>query len=128
VAIGDTFPSVDPVWGEGIHKGMRSARAAAAVVDKCLTEGDTSAENVATYDDLWDAEVTPGSTARLAIAKLLYLAPNERYDAFLRDLNAAGEATLKRANRGNPLGVAKLLRATDVPLLFRFARQWLRGG
>ncbi|MDX1745745.1 MAG: NAD(P)/FAD-dependent oxidoreductase, partial [Halobacteriales archaeon] len=54
MAIGDTVPTIDPLWGEGIHKGMKSARAAAVTADHCLTptEPDTSAENMAVYDSL----------------------------------------------------------------------------
>lgn len=128
MAIGDTVPTVDPIWGEGIHKAMRSARAAAATADKCLTENDTSAENMSTYDDLWHTNVAPRSKARLLIAELLYLAPNDRYDAFMRDLRKADMNTLKNANEGNKLALVKLFKPSDIPLLLRFAKQWYRDG
>ena len=53
MAIGDTVPTIDPLWGEGIHKGMRSARAAAATADRALTgTRDTSAEQMEVFNTL----------------------------------------------------------------------------
>lgn len=123
MAIGDTVPTIDPLWGEGIHKGMRSARAAAKVVDHCLTpsEPDTSAENMSLYDDFWHEEVAPKMDSRLFMTQLLYFAPNERYDRLLRDLDRLDTDTLSRANEGDKIAIAKLLHLRDVPLLARFA-------
>lgn len=123
MAIGDTVPTIDPLWGEGIHKGMRSARAAAKVVDHCLTpsEPDTSAENVSLYDDFWHDEVAPKMDSRLFMTQLLYFAPNERYDRLLQDLDRLDNDTLTRANEGDKLAIAKLLHLDDVPLLVRYA-------
>ncbi|MFW5958935.1 MAG: digeranylgeranylglycerophospholipid reductase [Natronomonas sp.] len=123
LAIGDTVPTIDPLWGEGIHKGMRSARAAAKVVDHCLTpsEPDTSAENVSLYDEFWHEEVAPKMDSRLFMTQLLYFAPNERYDRLLQDLDRLDNDTLGRANEGDKLAIAKLLHLDDVPLLVRFA-------
>lgn len=125
MAIGDAVPSVDPVWGEGIHKAMRSARYAATTADKCIIEGDASAANMATYDSLWHDHVAPRSTAKLLMAELIYLAPNERYDAFIRALNDADEDTLRKANDGSVRAIATFLKAGDVPLMLRFAKQVL---
>jgi digeranylgeranylglycerophospholipid reductase len=125
MAIGDTVPTVDPVWGEGINKCMKSGRAAAVAADHCLTpaERDTSAENLSVYDELWHAEVAPNADNRLLLTELLYLADNERYDRFMRDLDAADENTLKRANAGSRLAMLKLLHLSDLPILARLARQ-----
>ncbi|UWG49504.1 Dehydrogenase (flavoprotein) [Halalkaliarchaeum sp. AArc-CO] len=127
MAIGDTVPSIDPLWGEGIHKGMRSARAAAMTVDHCLTpeERDTSAENIALYEELWHREVAPRMDARLLMTELMYFAPNERYDTLLRDLGELEPDTLARANKGDKRAIAKLLHLRDVPLLASFARNRL---
>ncbi|GAB3027315.1 digeranylgeranylglycerophospholipid reductase [Natronobiforma cellulositropha] len=127
IAIGDTVPTVDPLWGEGIHQGMRSARAAAIAVDHCLTpdDPDTSAENISLYDTLWHREVAPKMDARLLMTQLLYFAANERYDELLSDLNRLDPDTLSKANQGNKLAIAKLLHLTDIPLLTRFARHRL---
>ncbi|MEF8779299.1 MAG: digeranylgeranylglycerophospholipid reductase [Haloferacaceae archaeon] len=127
MAIGDTVPSIDPLWGEGIHKAMRSARAAATTVDHCLTpaEPDTSAENISLYDELWHGEVAPRMDARLLMTELMYFAPNERYDTLLRDLARLEDDTLAKANRGNKLAIAKLLHPGDLPLLASFARERL---
>ncbi|TKX76548.1 NAD(P)/FAD-dependent oxidoreductase, partial [Halorubrum sp. SD626R] len=86
LAIGDTVPTIDPLWGEGIHKGMKSARAAAATVDRCLTDSERrlDAESLAVYERLWHRDVAPRMKARLMLTRLLYLAPNERYDRFMR--------------------------------------------
>ncbi|GAB3682756.1 digeranylgeranylglycerophospholipid reductase [Salinarchaeum chitinilyticum] len=123
MAIGDTVPTVDPLWGEGIHKCMKSARAAAIVADHALTgEVNTSAEKMAIYDDLWHEEVAPNADKRLLLTKLLYLAPNDRYDQLMGDLRSSTKDTLAEANEGNKRAIAKLLHLRDVPTLARLAR------
>ena len=125
MAVGDTVPTIDPVWGEGIHKGMKSGRAAAIAADHCLTpaERDASAENLSVYDELWHREVAPNVENRLLLTELLYLADNDRYDRFMRDLNSADDDTLSRANAGDRLAMLRLLHLSDLPMLVRLARQ-----
>jgi digeranylgeranylglycerophospholipid reductase len=127
MAIGDTVPTIDPLWGEGIHKGMESGRAAAITADACLTpsEPDTSAAAMATYDELWHDRVAPRMRARLLMTELLYLAPNDRYDRLLRDLDRTDEDTPERINRGDAWAIRNLVHLADIPLLARFARQQL---
>lgn len=121
MAVGDTVPTVDPVWGEGIHKCMKSGRVAAVTADKCLTSGvDTSAEEISQYDDMWHDEVAPRVDSRLLMAKLLYLVPNERYDRLMQDLRKADEDTLRKANEGNRRAMMKLLHPGDVRTLARY--------
>ncbi|MFB6081248.1 MAG: digeranylgeranylglycerophospholipid reductase [Halanaeroarchaeum sp.] len=123
MAVGDTVPSIDPLWGEGIHKGMKSGRAAAVTADHCLTgETDTSAEEMALYEELWHRDVAPQATLRLLMTHLLYYAPNERYDQFMADMRALDEETLAAANEGKILALANLFHAGDVPMLARFVR------
>ncbi len=130
MAIGDTVPTIDPLWGEGIHKCMKSGRVAAVAADHCLTprDPDTSAENIAVYDELWHEEVAPRMRARLLMTELLYLAPNDRYDTLLRDLDRLDADTLQRANAGNKRAMTKLLRLEDVPRLMKFGREWIGKG
>ncbi|GGL62306.1 digeranylgeranylglycerophospholipid reductase [Halocalculus aciditolerans] len=130
IAVGDTVPSIDPLWGEGIGKCMRSGRAAAITVDYCLTPDarDTSHDNISVYEKLWHDEVAPSSRTRLMMTELLYLASNDRYDRLMEDLNSVGMDTLQKANAGNPLAIAKLLHLDDAPLLVDFAREQLTGG
>ncbi|MFB6090117.1 MAG: digeranylgeranylglycerophospholipid reductase [Halobellus sp.] len=127
MAIGDTVPTIDPLWGEGIHKCMESARAAAITADRCLMGSvrDTSAEAMSLYDDLWHDRVAPDMRTRLTMTQLLYLAPNERYDRLMEDLNAMDFETLSDANDGSLRGLAKLVHLDDLPLLARFAKQRL---
>jgi len=127
IAIGDTVPTIDPLWGEGIHKGMKSARAAAATIDRCLTDADrpTDADSLALYDQLWHEEVAPRMNARLLLTELLYLAPNERYDRLMRDLRRTDDDTLAKANRGEKRAMAKLIHLDDLPLLAKYARERL---
>jgi digeranylgeranylglycerophospholipid reductase len=127
MAIGDTVPTIDPLWGEGIHKCMKSARAAAITADSCLTpaEPDTTAEAMSTYDALWHEDVAPSARTRLLMTELLYLAPNERYDRLMADLRSLGENTLAQANEGNVRAIGKLLHLSDLPMLAKFARQRL---
>ncbi len=127
LAIGDTVPTIDPLWGEGIHKGMKSARAAAATIDRCLTDADrpTDAESLSIYEGLWHEEVAPRMNARLMLTELLYLAPNDRYDRLMRDLRRADDDTLARANQGEKRAMAKLIHLDDLPLLTKYARERL---
>jgi len=127
MAVGDTVPTIDPLWGEGIHKGMKSGRAAAITADACLSpsEPDTSAEAMTRYDELWHSRVAPRMDSRLQLTELLYFAPNERYDRLLSDLAGLDDETLERANRGDKRAIAKLLHVGDLPLLARFAKHQL---
>ncbi len=127
LAIGDTVPTLDPLWGEGIHKCMKSGRVAAVAIDRCLTDSNrpTDAESLAIYDELWHEEVAPRMKQRLMLTELLYLAPNERYDRFMRDLRRTDEDVLAEANRGNKLAMRKLLHLDDLPLLRKYAREHL---
>ncbi len=103
---------------------MQSGRMAAAAADSCLKHGDLepTAENLEVYDTLWHQEVAPNVRNRLWMTKLLYLAENDRYDAFMRDLNRMDDETLSKANRGSPIAIAKLLELGDLPLITRLAR------
>jgi len=124
VAIGDTVPTIDPLWGEGIHKGMKSARAAAVAIDHCLTgEVDVSAGEMALYDDLWRRDVAPDAAVRLLMTHLLYFAPNERYDTLMRDMREMGVGALADANGGSPLAIARLLHPSDLSMLRDFLRE-----
>ena len=129
MAIGDTVPTIDPLWGEGIHKCMESGRAAAITADRCLmgSETDTSADAMSIYDDLWHSRVAPDMRTRLTMTQLLYLAPNDRYDRLMDDLNAMDVETLSDANDGSIRGLARLAHLDDLPLLARFAKQRLAG-
>ncbi|PSP75059.1 FAD-dependent oxidoreductase [Halobacteriales archaeon QS_1_68_20] len=123
VAIGDTVPSIDPLWGEGIHKGMKSARAAAEAVDHCLSPGGPgpSAEHVSRYDELWHEEVAPDAGARRRASDLLYRLPDERIDLLLADLDRLGQETLTAATKGDLRALAKLVNLRDLPLLASLA-------
>ncbi|QZA88260.1 NAD(P)/FAD-dependent oxidoreductase [Salinarchaeum sp. IM2453] len=126
IAIGDTVPTIDPLWGEGIDKGMRSARAAATTIDHCLSlsSPDTSADRISLYEDLWHQRVAPRADRRLLMTKLLYYAPNERYDQLMADLKDLDVDALSAANKGNPLGMAKLFQMSDAPLLGQFLKEY----
>jgi digeranylgeranylglycerophospholipid reductase len=127
MAIGDTVPTIDPLWGEGIHKCMESARAAAITADRCLmgTERDTSADALSVYDDLWHQRVAPNMRTRLTMTQLLYLASNDRYDKLMRDLQSADIETLSGANEGGWRSLLQFIHAGDAGLLARFAKQRL---
>jgi digeranylgeranylglycerophospholipid reductase len=128
MAIGDTVPTIDPLWGEGIHKGMKSARAAAATVDAALTptEPTTDAETLSVYDQLWHRDVAPKHSARLMMTELLYLAPNERYDELMSDLRSTKKNTLEQINRGDRRAILNLAHFSDLSLLAQFAKRRLR--
>ncbi|WP_226039218.1 digeranylgeranylglycerophospholipid reductase [Natrinema sp. DC36] len=125
MAIGDTVPSLDPLWGEGINKCMLSGRAAAATADSVLKHDgvEPTAETLEVYDTLWHRDVAPNAKSRLLMTQLLYLASNERYDTLMRDLQRLDDDTLAQANKGNVRAIANLIELDDVPLLARFAKQ-----
>jgi len=127
MAIGDTVPSLDPLWGEGINKCMQSGRAAAATADSCLKHDgvEPTAENLAVYETLWHRDVAPNANKRLLMTQLLYLASNERYDQLMRDLQRLENDTLAEANKGDIRSIVRLFDTDDVPLLARFAKQQL---
>jgi len=127
MAIGDAVPTIDPLWGEGIHKGMKSGRMAAITADRCFTNGDpdTSAEAMSVYSKLWHSKVAPRMRERLLMTELLYLARNERYDTLMADLRTADSDVLAKANAGNVRAMMKLIHPGDVPLLGRFLKERL---
>ena len=129
MAIGDTVPTIDPLWGEGIHKGMKSARAAAITADECLTPDppDTSAEAMSAYDDRWHERVAPNARSRLLMTHLMYMADNDRYDRFMQDIRKLGRETLAKANAGRKRAIMKLLHLDDLPTLARLARRGIGG-
>ncbi|MFC4356857.1 digeranylgeranylglycerophospholipid reductase [Halobium salinum] len=125
LAIGDTVPTIDPLWGEGIHVCMKSGRAAAATIDRAFIpdERDTGAENMAVYDHLWHEDVAPKMHRRLLLSNLVYLASNERYDEFMRDLRRTDEDLLAGATRGTVRGIVSLLRLEDLSLVGRALKE-----
>ncbi|QCS41471.1 digeranylgeranylglycerophospholipid reductase [Natrinema versiforme] len=127
MAIGDTVPSLDPLWGEGINKCMLSGRAAAATADSVLKHDgvEPTAENLEVYETLWHRDVAPNAKSRLLMTQLLYLAPNDRYDKLMRDLQRLDDDTLAKANKGDTLAIARLLEPGDAPLLVDLAKQRL---
>ncbi len=127
MAIGDTVPTVDPLWGEGINKCMRSGRAAATAADACLKHGELepTAENLEVYETLWHRDVAPNMDSRLLMTELLYLASNDRYDQLMADLSDLDDDTLAKANKGSKRAILQLLSPGDIPLLATFARERL---
>ena len=127
MAIGDTVPTIDPLWGEGIYTCMKSGREAAITADRCFmtSDRDTSAEKLAIYDELWHERVAPRMRTRLLMTQLLYLVSNGRYDTLIRDLNRVDADALSKANAGSTRGVMKLLHTEDIPTLLRFAKERL---
>ncbi|WP_267639732.1 digeranylgeranylglycerophospholipid reductase [Haloarchaeobius amylolyticus] len=128
MAIGDTVPTVDPLWGEGIDKCMRSGRVAAATADRVLThsERDTSASELAIYDQLWHERVAPKVKTRLFMTEMLYRVSNERYDELMRDLHSMPADKLESANKGDLLGMLRMMKLEDLTTLARTAKDWYR--
>lgn len=128
MAIGDTMPTIDPLWGEGINKCMQSGRKAAIAADHCLTpkDPDTSAKQLSVYDKLWHEKVAPKMKSRLLMTEVLYLAANDRYDTLMRDLNRLDDETLAKANDGDKRAIMKLLHLGDISDLGKWAQRRLR--
>ncbi|WP_439026571.1 digeranylgeranylglycerophospholipid reductase [Haloarchaeobius sp. DT45] len=128
MAIGDTVPTVDPLWGEGIDKCMRSGRVAAATADRVLThsERDTSASELAIYDQLWHERVAPKVKTRLFMTEMLYRVSNDRYDELMMDLHRMPANRLESANKGNVLGMLRMMKLEDLSTFVRTAKAWVR--
>ena len=128
MAIGDTVPTIDPLWGEGIDKCMRSGRAAATVADSALTPRDPTptAELLSRYDELWHDWVAPKADTRLFMTRLMYLASNDRYDRLMQDMNELDEDSLAAINNGDRRAMRKLVHLSDLPLLARYANIYWR--
>jgi digeranylgeranylglycerophospholipid reductase len=128
MAIGDTVPTVDPLWGEGIDKCMRSGRVAAATADRSLTHSDrdTSANELAVYDQLWHDRVAPKVHKRLFMTEMLYRASNDRYDDLIGDLHRYSQERLDSVNEGNIFDMLRMLKFEDISLLYSTARDWAR--
>ncbi|WP_435318552.1 digeranylgeranylglycerophospholipid reductase [Haloarchaeobius sp. TZWSO28] len=128
MAIGDTVPTVDPLWGEGIDKCMRSGRAAAATADRVLThsERDTSASALAVYDQLWHERVAPKVKTRLFMTEMLYRVSNDRYDELMRDILDLSEDRLESVNKGDLGAIIRMMKLEDVTTLARTAKDWFR--
>ena len=124
MTIGDTVPTIDPLWGEGIDKCMRSGRAAATVADSALmsAEPNVSAELMSRYDSMWHDWVAPKAEARLFMTRLMYLASNDRYDRLMRDMRSIDVDSLASINDGNRLAMRKLIHLSDLPLLVKYLR------
>ena len=127
MAVGDTVPTIDPLWGEGIHTCMKSGRMAAVTADRCFmsSDRDTSAEKLSIYDDIWHERVAPKMRRRLLMTQLLYLVPNDRYDTLIRDLNRVDADALRKANTGSIRGILKLIHTDDIPILAQFVKERL---
>lgn len=117
VAIGDTVPSVDPLWGEGISTCMQSGRAAATTVDDCLLTGDGSGHDTSVYERLWHSDVAPNVRRRFHMTRLLYRASNDRFDELVSDLRRRDDDLLKRANDGEITSLLRLFKPRDVSLV-----------
>lgn len=123
IAIGDTVPTVDPLWGEGIHKGMRTARAAARTIGYCNSPhlDDTSAACLSRYDDDWHQKIASDASNRLLASETLFTLSNKRYDMLLADLNRLDSEALFKASRGDVRSLVRLIHLRDVPLLPKLA-------
>ncbi|MFB6284070.1 MAG: FAD-dependent oxidoreductase [Halobacteria archaeon] len=129
LAIGDTVPTIDPVWGEGIDKCMQSGRAAAVTVDNCLMEGDgrPTGERMKVYDEKWRGEIAPNRGKRLMMAELLYRLDNDRYDRLLRDLGQMDDTSLKNLDDGDITAFLDVIEPGDLELLGGYIKDRVRG-
>lgn len=84
---------------------------------------DTSADEMTIYDMLWHRNVAPKAAMRLLMTHLIYYAPTERYNRFIRDLRRLSSDTLSSANAGNPFALAKLFHVGDIPLFRDFVAE-----
>ena len=148
VAIGDTAPTVDPIWGEGIGIGMISAeKAAETAVENLIpfskTESmeDITEKDLSNYGEKWHEEVAPNRTIRYFMTEGMYSCDNERYDTFIGQLNQKSPEQIAELNDGNPVQVMSLIQPREDAStvknagiktlreqseVFRKAEEWLK--
>ena len=127
MAVGDTVPSVDPLWGEGIDTAMKSGRAAAVTADAALTPGKIGGEvdtsDLSGYDQRWEDDVAPSRKERFFLTHALYNMDNDRYDQLMEDLREADLDDLAELNQGNLLKARRMVHAGDAGPMLRALRE-----
>jgi len=132
MAIGDTVPSIDPLWGEGIHTGMESARAAAITADEQLTDTkigknvDPESIDLSNYDIRWNRDVAPNRDARYFLTQTMYNLDNDRFDTLMEDLENADLNSLSDLNNGELSSITEIGRLTDAEALLRATHDTVR--
>ncbi len=132
MAVGDTVPSVDPLWGEGIDTGMKSGRAAATTADEVLNdkklgkEVDPAEIDLSAYDRRWNQDVGANREPRYFITQLVYNLGNERYNQLMEDLNTEDNSTLAEINNGDLSKARKLIHFGDGKPLFKATTDTMR--
>lgn len=132
MAVGDTVPSVDPLWGEGIHTGMESARAAAITADEQLTGKKIGNEvtpddiDLSNYDVRWNRDVSPNRTPRYFLTQAMYNLDNNRFDTLMQDLREADVDALSSLNNGNLRNISSIARLEDAEALVRATHDTVR--
>ncbi len=53
LVVGDAANQVNPIHGGGIREGIKAGKIASEVASRCLSEDDTSKENLKEYNDMW---------------------------------------------------------------------------
>ena len=119
VAIGDSVSSINPLFGEGIRPGMRSAEMAADVALDALDRGDTSRDRLSGYEEHWNDEMGFHWRVQRIVCELLYDFTMGQQRRFVTSAGRLNEAQVERLQ-------AYELTLSDYLDLYPFGRSDLR--
>ena len=96
VAVGDAVASINPLLGEGIRPGMKSAEMAADAVCDALDAGDTSRERLAAYERRWNEQRGGHWRRQNLVSHLLYGFDADQQRRFAEKMGALSPAQVDR--------------------------------
>ncbi len=83
VCIGDSVCSINPILGEGIRPGMKSANYAAKAIIAAAAAGRSDKEALSQYQRDWETYAREWHVSE-ELGRIIYTAPNDRIDQILR--------------------------------------------
>jgi hypothetical protein len=117
MGVGDTVSTIDPLWGEGIHTGMKSGNLAGITALEALGTNpvNTSEQKMSDYDDRWWSEIGDNRWERNLMTHIMYRMNNQRYDQLMEDLKQSRQDKISQLNNGNLLKGISLMKIRDLP-------------
>jgi digeranylgeranylglycerophospholipid reductase len=124
MGVGDTVSTIDPLWGEGIHTGMKSGNLAGITALEALGRNpvDTSEQKMSDYDDRWWDEIGDNRWERNLMTHIMYRMDNQRYDQLMEDLNQSPKNKISELNNGKLLQGITLMKLKDLPTIAEVAK------
>nr|WP_246308437.1 NAD(P)/FAD-dependent oxidoreductase [Halosimplex rubrum] len=96
VAVGDAVASINPLLGEGIRPGMKSAKMASDAVIDALDADDTSRDRLEAYERRWKRERGTHWRRQNLVSHLLYGFDADQQRRFVEKMDALSSAQVGR--------------------------------